>query len=239
MKLHAGWVVSAALLLATAANAEILAPHQAGRSPYLRQASDFVEPYGEIQPQLPPRYARALLPPQEVYTVLRESGFSPLGAPRLRGNVWTIAAISRDGEDGRLFIDATTGRILNFMPVDFDDEPAVSYGPQTGSPRPPMPPMRGTERPPASIPHVASRSVPMPQLVTPLPPMPKPVPPAAAARPVAPAPAQSIVVESPLPAVAPPPVAAPAAVPSTVGQARPVPQILPTQDMPKAQDLEF
>jgi len=235
MKLHAGCVFSAGLLLATAANAEILAPRQAGGSPYLRQASDFVEPDAAVQPQQPPpRYARGLLPPQEVYTVLREGGFSPLSAPRLRGNVWTIAAISRDGEDGRLFIDATTGRILSFMPVDFDDEPVVSYGPQAGPPRPPMPPMRALERPPASIPHVASRSVPMPQPVTPLPPMPKPVPPAAAARPVAPAPAQSTAAEPP------PPVAAPAApLPSTVGQARPVPQILPTQDMPKVQDLEF
>ena len=112
MKLRAGCVVSAGLLLATAAHAETLAPHQAGRSPYLRQASDFVEPDAAIVPQLPPpRYARSLLPPQEVYTVLRESGFAPLSAPRLRGLIWTIAAISRDGEDGRLFIDATTGRI--------------------------------------------------------------------------------------------------------------------------------
>jgi hypothetical protein len=236
MKLHAGWVVLAGLLPSTAANAEILSPRQTGGLPYLRQASDFGEPYGALQSQLPPlRYARVLLPPHEVYTVLREGGFSPLGAPRLRGNVWAIAAISRDGEDGRLLIDATTGRILSFMPVDFDDAPVVSYAPPASPPpRPPMPSMRALERPPAAIPRVASRAVPMPQPVTPLPPMPRPVPPAAAARPVAPAPAQSIVVESPPPAAAPP-----APVPSTVGQTRPVPQILPTQDMPKAQDLEF
>jgi len=235
MNLRAGCVVSAGLLLTTAAHAEILTPRQAGKSPYLRQVSDFVEPYVALPSQLPPpRYARVLLPLQEVYTVLRESGFSPLGAPRLRGNVWTIAAISRGGEDGRLFIDATSGRILNFMPADYDVAPDLSYGPQAAPPRPPMPPMRALERPPAAIPHVASRAVPVPQPVTPLPPMPKPVPPAAAARPVAPAPAQSTAVEPP------PPVAPPAApLPSTVGQARPVPQILPTQDMPKVQDLEF
>jgi hypothetical protein len=245
MNLRAGCVVSAGLLLATAANAEVLAPHQAARSPYLRQVSDFVEPDAAIPPQLPPpRYARALLPPQEVYAVLRERGFAPLGAPRLRGNIWTIAAISGDGEDGRLFIDATNGRILSFMPVNFDDdEPTVTYGPQAGPPRPAMPPMRPLQRPPASIPNVASRAVPTPQPVMPLPPMPKPVPPAAAARPVAPvpAPAQSIAVESPPPAMAPAPAAAPppAPVPSTVGQAKPAPQILPTQDMPKVQDLEY
>ena len=238
MNLRAGCVVSAGLLLATTANAEMLAPHQLGRSPYLRLASDFVEPYVAIPPQLPPsRYARGMLPPQEVYVVLRESGFSPLGAPRLRGNIWTIAAISRDGEDGRLFIDAVNGRILSFMPVNFDDDaPTGAYGPQAGPPRPPMPPMRALQRPPASIPHVASRAVPMPQPVAPLPPMPNPVPPAAAARPVAPAPAQSIAVESPPPAAAAP---APAPVPSTVGQAKPAAPILPTQEMPKVQDLEY
>ena len=112
------------------------------------------------------------------------------------------------------------------MPADFDGAPNPTYGPQVGLPRP-VPPMRALERPPAAIPHVASRAVPIPQSVMPLPPMPKPVPPAAAARPVAPAPAQSTAVESPLPA------------PSTVGQSRPTPQILPTQDMPNAQDLEY
>jgi hypothetical protein len=240
MNLRAGCVVSVGLLLATTANAEMLAPHQVGRSPYLRQVSDFVEPYVAIPPQLPPpRYARGMLPPQEVYAVLRESGFSPLGTPRLRGNIWTIAAISHDGEDGRLFIDATSGRILNFMPVNFDDdEPIGTYGPQAGPARSPM---RAFQRPPAPIPHVASRAMPMPQPVAPLPPMPNPVPPAAAARLVAPAPAQSVAVESPPPAVAPAPAAAPppARVPSTVGQARPAPQIRPTQDMPQVQDLEY
>ena len=242
MNLRAGCVVSAGLLLATTANAEMLAPQQAGRSPYLRQASDFVEPYAAIPPQLPPpRYARGILPPQEVYVVLRESGFAPLSAPRLRGNIWTIAAISRDGEDGRLFIDATSGRILSFTPVSFDDDEAAgAYGPQAAPPRPmSVPPMRAFQRPPAPIPHVASRAVPMPQPVTPLPPMPNPVPPAAAARPVAPAPAQSVAVESPPPAVAPAAAPPPARVPSTVGQARPAPQILPTQDMPQVQDLEY
>ena len=248
MTLRAKWVVSAAMLLATAAHAEMRTPDRAGWSPYLRQdlrqdlirqVSDFVEPYAELPP---PRYARALLPPQEVYTVLRDAGFSPLGQPRLRGNVWSIAAMNRDGDDGRLFIDASNGRILRFMPASdrFDDEAAGVYDPQSGPPHPPMPPpsMRTFQRPPASIPHVASRAMPIPQPVTPQPPMPKPVPPAAAARPVTPAPAQATAVAAPAaaqPTAAPPPVAAP----STVGQAKPAPSILPTQPMPNAQDLEY
>ena len=163
MMLRAKWVVSAVMLLATAAHAEMRTPDRAGWSPYLRQdlrqdlirqVSDFVEPYAELPPQLPPpRYARALLPPLEVYTVLREAGFSPLGMPRLRGNIWSIAAINRDGDDGRLFIDASNGRILRFMPAGdrFDDEAVAGLDDrQAAPPRPlPMPPMRGVQRPPA------------------------------------------------------------------------------------------
>jgi hypothetical protein len=245
MRLRAEWVVLAMMLLAAAARAETRTPGRAGASPDLRYVSDFVEPYAEMPPQLPQRrYVRALLPPQEVYAVLRDGGYAPLGVPRLRGNIWSIAAINRDGEDGRLFIDASNGRILSFMPASdrFDDE-AVT-GPDelpAAPPRPlPMPPMRGALHPPAEIPHVASRAVPMPQPAipkTPMP-MPKPVLPAAAAgKPVAPAaPAQSAAVETPPQASAAPP---PEAASTTVGQAKPAPQILPTQPMPDAQDLEY
>ena len=67
--------------------------------------------------------AAALVPPQEVYTVIRESRFSPLGIPRQRGFVYTIAVIDRGGEDGRLVIDARTGRIIRFMPAWQDGRP--------------------------------------------------------------------------------------------------------------------
>ena len=49
--------------------------------------------------------------------MLRDNGFSPLGIPRLRGFVYTIAVIDRGGEDGRLIIDARNGRIIRFMPA--------------------------------------------------------------------------------------------------------------------------
>jgi hypothetical protein len=83
---------------------------------------------GEAAPPPPPRYgygygyeerspAPALLPATEVYAVLRDNGFSPLGIPRLRGFVYTISAIDRGGEDGRLVIDARNGRIIRFLPA--------------------------------------------------------------------------------------------------------------------------
>jgi hypothetical protein len=257
MKWRAGWIVSAGLALATtAASAATLAPTKAGRlsdgGAAIVNVSDFRGPYAALPEDGPmmPRYAGALLPPEEVYAVLRETGFSPLGIPRLRGAIYVIAAVDRSGDDGRLFIDARSGRILSFMPAyqmgeNYREDLGSAYGAYDPQAAPPMPAMRGAPRPPASIPQVASRAAPMaPQ---PAPPvtivMPKALPPAAAVRPPEPALPRAAAVEAkPLAAPAGPPAAAvppPAAAPATVAQARPTPQILPTQAMPKAQDLEY
>ena len=193
MKLFTGWVMSAGLVLtAAAANAQGLAPYEIGRSPY-SVASDIDNPY-EAMPQEappyvvmpqeappyaampqeipPPRYGPGLLPPTEVYTILRESGFLPLGIPQQHGLVYTISVIDRGGDDGRLVIDARTGRIIRFMPAyrmgaNFNDALAATYGPMGP---PPVSAVRGPPRPPASVPHVASRtfSVPMPRAAPPL-----------------------------------------------------------------------
>ena len=106
MKLFTGWVISAGLLAAaTAAQAEVPAPYGIGRSPHT-VVSDFGGPYAAMPPEARvPAYGPRLLPPEEVYTVLRESGFSPLGIPRQRGFVYTISVIDRGGDDGRLVIE--------------------------------------------------------------------------------------------------------------------------------------
>ncbi len=242
MKFFTGCVASTVLILvATTAAAQVPAS-RALRGP-LVTVSDFDGPYGS--PEAPPRpygygygYERgwALLPATEVYAVLRDNGFSPLGIPHLRGIVYTIAVLDPHGDDGRLVIDARDGRILRFVPAygspfgegpASDDERAVEpYGPQGALP-PPTVIRGGPPRPPAPIPHVASRTVPIPRAAPPRGDMP-----AAAAGPIAPetAPQQS--------AAAPPkPAEAMAAVP-TVGQAKPAPTILPTEDMPPVQGLE-
>src|SRR5882724_13677069 len=167
MKLFTGWAVSAALVLATgAAQAQLLAPYTA--------VSDFGGPYAAMPPGPEPRYGYGptLLPPTEVYTVVREAGFSPLGIPQQRGLVYTISVIDRGGDDGRLVIDARNGRIIRFVPADrmgdnFDEGLRGSYG-AVGS-LPPISAVRGPPRPPASIPHVASRTptVPMPRAAPP------------------------------------------------------------------------
>lgn len=254
-----GWAALAALLFAMPAVNAQGAPNGA-RGPY-RTVSDFDGPYAAMPPEVqPPRYGYGprLMPAIEVYTVLRENRFSPLGIPRLRGNVYTIAVIDRRGDDGRLVIDARDGRILRFLPARgigpaFDDDARGPYRPQGALPPPTL--SGAAPRPPASIPRVASRGVPVPK---PSPLAAKPAPAAAAA----PAPAQEAAIAPAKPAAtqatpqaavpapataqqaaATPPkpaqtqAAAPAATPS-VGQAPPAPALLPTQEMPKVQGLE-
>lgn len=227
MKLFTGCVVSAGLVLcAGAANAQAPAPHQIGSSPY-SAASDISGPYAESPETPPPRYVGPrLLPPQAVYMFLRDSGFSPLGIPRQRGLVYTISVIDRGGEDGRVVIDARSGRIIAFTPAyrmrnNFDEDLMTPYGP-VGSP--PVGSLRGPPRPPASVPHLAGRTPPMPKeppavLGERKPQVEKP-----------PATQSAAVQQRPTePQASPPPAV----------EAKPAaPMIQPTQEMPKVQGLE-
>jgi len=256
MKFFTGCVAAAALVLAaTAARAQVPASGIGGGG-YVA-ASDFDGPYvpGEAAPPPPPRYgyghgyeergpAPALLPATEVYAVLRDNGFSPLGIPRLRGSVYTIAVIDRRGDDGRLVIDARDGRIIRFLPATdaygmapaYEERAVAPYGPQTALPPPTMV-RSGPPRPPAAIPHVASRTVPLPKAAPR-----RGETPVAVARPAEPATQQVQAPQAPAQqtaAVQAKPVeAAPAGAAPTVGQAKPAPAILPTQDMPAAQGLD-
>lgn len=267
MKAFTGWTIAVGVLLATtAANAQGAAPQDSTKPRYLA-ASDFSGPYADVPPGPavpapaygprgygpqaygagPSEYGAPLLPPTEVYAVLRENGFSPLGAPRLRGLFYSISAIDRGGDDGRLVIDARDGRIVRFVPADrFSGYGGYGDGYYRAGPRPsygPLEPMTrlegtrldGSPRPPGAVPpKIASR---MPQSV--------PTPKAAPVRPadakpladkLAPAPApmqQSAAVQ------AKPADAASAAPSATPAQAKPAaPAIQPTQPMPKVQGLE-
>ncbi len=237
MKLLTGWVMSAGLVVtAAAANAQVVVPYPNGRPAVV---SDFDGPYAAMPPdaRVPPRYGYGpiLLPPQEVYTVVHDGGFSPLGAPQLRGFVYSIAVIDRRGDDGRLVIDARNGRILRFMPAyrmgdNFRGD--LTYGPV--GPPPAISPIGGGPRPPASIPHLASRSpssVPLPKAS---PPRTGEMKPTAAKPAVEPAQQSAAVQAKPADAATAPPAAAPAAVAAKPAAT----QILPTQEMPKAQGLD-
>jgi hypothetical protein len=195
MKAFKGWTISVGLLLAaTAANAQGAAPQDPSQPRYLA-ASDFSGPYADVAPgpvvrapqgygpQVGPQvgpgpseYGPPLMPPTEVYAVLRENGFSPLGAPRLRGLFYSISAIDRRGDDGRLVIDGRDGRIVRFVPADrfsglggYGGYGDSYYGGAPRRPYGPLEPMTRLDapRPPGALPpKIASRmpqSVPMPQ----------------------------------------------------------------------------
>jgi hypothetical protein len=238
MKLISEWVMTAGLVVAaTAANAQVSAPYGAGRS-HATVVSDVGGPYAAMGREAPgPGYGPMLLPPSEVYTVLRESGFSPLGIPQQRGFVYTISVIDRGGDDGRLVIDARTGRIIRFMPAyrmgdNLNEDLTITYGPVGPGALPPVSHVRGPPRPPLAVPRVASR--------TPSVPMPK----ASPGQPAEPAPlaAKPAVEPAQRSAAVPPakPADAQAAAPAPV-EAKPAPppvQLQPTQAMPKAQGLD-
>ena len=235
MKRFTGWAMSAGLVLAaTSANAQMAAPTEAANSP-VTTVSDVGGAHAEApMPGEGPR----LLPGTEVYTVVRENGFSPLGIPQQRGYFYTIAVIDRGGEDGRLVIDARDGRIVRFVPGY-----RVGSNYDEGS-RPMASPVRGAPRPPASIPHVANR--------TPSVPLPKAMPPRAgetarAAEP--PVATQSDAKSDRVPTAVPQSLAMqakPAELAKNPQNTAPAPidakpaaaQIQPTQEMPKVQGLE-
>jgi hypothetical protein len=272
------------LLVATAANAQGAPPQGAERSGYLAASdfgapyADAPPPprviYGspDYGPRGPdygqrgygaPEYGSGypsyyggppLLPPTEIYAVLRHNGFSPLGAPRLRGLFYSISAIDRRGDDGRLLIDARNGQIVRFVPADrfggyggygeryYGGAPRPSYGPLE-----PMPELDGSRLDGSSRlhaaepPKIASR---MPQSV----PTPKAAPlkradekplvekPMADRLTPAPAPMQQSAAVQAKPADTPAVAPSAPAVPVEAKPAAPV--IEPTQPMPKVQGLE-
>jgi hypothetical protein len=254
MKLFTGWVMSAGLVLSAAsANAQISAPYDA--RPLYSSVSDFDGPYAAMPREAPGYeapgyYGPRLLPAPEVYTVLRDNGFSPLGVPQQRGVFYIIAVLARGGAEGRLVIDARDGRIVRFVPgyrtgSNFNADMAVGYGPLGV---PPVSAVRGPPRPPASVPYVASRtpSVPLPRAMPERSDAPQTVGKAAepAKEAVKEAVKEPAKVEPAKPSEPAPQSVAqakPAAVPATppaVIEAKPAPQILPTREMPKVQGLE-
>jgi hypothetical protein len=270
MKFFPGLAVSAALVCAVpAADAQMLAPYDAGKG---RLVSDVDGPYVDV-PEAPPpapryygpdrggyapdrgyapdyRYAPgrsygpdygyapapALLPPHEVYAILRDNGFSPLGIPRQRGYVYVIAVLDRGGEDGRLMIDGRNGRIIRFIPAsqwgEAYDRMSFGRGPGRGSDH-------GRDLAPSS--GAAVGAVPTPINATPRPPMSLP---SVANRGAVPAQAQRPAVVATKPPAQPlqQSAAKPAEAPKqagTVGEAKPAaPQIKPSREMPAVQGLE-
>lgn len=217
-------------------------------------------PYGAIPSARldRPMDARPMLPPSQVMSVLRSTGYSPLGRITQRGWIYTVAALDPRGDDGRLIIDARTGRIMRFIPaLDVDarlnDRMTEVYGPP-GPPPVLDVPRRGAlldlqhaPRPPVAVPKTAQR--PAPKAASRMP-QPTSVP----AQQQAATPAQQAAAPSAgLPAAAKPAPAvtvvekrsatttvgaATASVPQSSEPQSSTPKLWPTQAMPDVQPLE-
>ena len=144
MKLFTGSLAAGLVLLAGGAQAQVPGPYENGRPPYTA-ASDFDAPDAVAPQPVPgpqygpgPRYgySPSLLPSTEVYSVLRDNGFSPLGIPRLRGFVYTIAAHR----------PRRRGRTADYRRAQRPDHPLPA-----GLPHGRRQLLRGAERPPRAL----------------------------------------------------------------------------------------
>ena len=119
MKLFTGWVMSAGLVLAAAAaNAQVLAPYEAGRSPYAA-VSDVEGPYAAMPPDaaVPRLWARVCCRRRRSTRSCARAGFRRSASRSSAACSTPSPVIDRGGDDGRLVIDARNGRIVRFMPA--------------------------------------------------------------------------------------------------------------------------
>jgi hypothetical protein len=285
MKLFVGRVISAGLLV-TAAAATAQAgprqplPDQIDVPPSYSTVSDFGGPYAAMAPDaVGPHAPVPLLLPREVYMIVRESGFFPLGLPRQRGLTYSVAVIDGEGDDGHLLVDARNGRIIRFVPAfrvgDSSDDEIAPDVPRMARPRADISMARPRAdmpmaRPPAPLPRSQAAMPPSvaspPSLAASTPPSPagSPRPMASTPRRMAnqsaapqpkPAPTPPRTVAEPNPSSTPLAAAPAAAAPPqpsamvqprsnegvTTGQAtaKPSARILPTQELPPAQGLDY
>jgi hypothetical protein len=235
-------------------------PFYPARGPYARMIAPVRLPG-------PPPDLHPVLAPSEVVVILRATGYSPLGPLVRRGWVYTISAIDPRGDDGRLIIDARTGRIMRFIPAyavsdNLNEQLNLVYGP----PGPPpvadlmphastpyasrlLPPGAVPSNPPAPLPKVGSRTSP----AAPLPKVAARAPssaPIAASAPVSTRHGDKLAVQGGQqtasaqgkPAVATPPETKPLEAKPELGppaEVKPATEDLqPTRDMPPVQGLE-
>jgi len=64
-------------------------------------------------PLPPPSAGAGGLPPHEILTIIRSTGFEPLGRPVRNGQTYVLRAIDPYDMEVRLIVDARTGRIVS------------------------------------------------------------------------------------------------------------------------------
>jgi hypothetical protein len=225
MRVMWGWfAMPAVLLAASAVQAQTLAADEI--RPYPPGAAMMEQgPYAEMPP--PGAYDDAI-PPFQALRIARATGFEPIGRPIRQRFVYVIAAVSPDGIEGHVMVDAHSGRVMRFAPTRVGERDP--YDPP-GLPPPAHVNARTSLRPPAPVPHVANRApAPKPEA------QPTETPaqqPSAAASPPAPIQQQAAAAPPKPDAVA----AKPAPASPTPG-AKPSVAMQPTQPMPPVQGLD-
>lgn len=178
----------------------------------------------------------AMVPPREAVRMLRSTGHTVLSRPRPAGAVlYSIAVITPRGEDGRIYMDIRSGRLVRFVPgyaltPRTDEDVDLAYNPPSppppaAKPRKPAAP-KTASRPPASAttgtaPSATKQAAPrIPET-----------------KPVETKPAQATPARSaPVTAAAPAPQTQ--AIATKPAEAKPPVVIQPTQEMPAVLGLE-
>lgn len=82
-------------------------------------------PAGAESVRLAQTFAADIVPPYEVFTIIRSMGMRPLGRPHYRGRFYVVYAVDRRGEDVRVTVDARAARVVSVQPLD--RQPASEY----------------------------------------------------------------------------------------------------------------
>lgn len=89
----------------------------------------------QIYPPPAPYYGVA---PGQVLARIESLGLRPVSEPRLRGPVWVVRAVGRDGTLVRVLVDAQTGRVVNIVALDRPNPPRQVSVPASEGPWVPM-----------------------------------------------------------------------------------------------------
>jgi hypothetical protein len=79
--------------------------------------------------------------PGQVIARVQSLGLHPVSEPRLRGPVWVVRAVGREGTLVRVLVDAGSGRVVNIVAIDQSYPPRLASGGPTSEG--PWVPMRG------------------------------------------------------------------------------------------------
>jgi hypothetical protein len=92
----------------------------------------------QMYPPPAPYYGVA---PGQVLARVQSLGLRPVSEPRLRGPVWVVRALGREGTLVRVLIDVQTGQVVNVVAIDRPYPPRLALGGPAGEG--PWVPMRG------------------------------------------------------------------------------------------------